>query len=387
MDTANRIENRAVKTASVAPCQLSVKVVNPHLDSRWERFVSQHPGALIYHHLSWLSALEKEYGQQCVCLACEDSLGELVGVLPLMRTRGFPLSKRKPLVGARLASLPRTPIAGPLTVSSNVTVLLLQEAVRRVSVESGICLQIKTQGPELCGLIEGVVAKSWRLSYVLRFPENVEGMFQIADGKNRSKVKRSINKAVASGLKIRIAETEEDLASWYRLYLDVMRRNFVLARPYRFFLALCEFMKPNGLMRLLLAERQAEGKTRIVGGHIYFTFGKTMTYAFGASHAEDFVYRPNDFIMWHAINDAYCEGFKYFDLGEAPDGDEGLVRFKSKWGAEPVQLYRYYFPDFADASHSTEDSKSTLAEIFKRLWRRVPLRVTSWIGDLVYARL
>ena len=81
-----------------------------------------------------------------------------------------------------------------------------------------------------------------------------------------------------------------------------------------------------------------------------------MTYAFGASRTADFALRPNDIIMGRAINDASEEGFRFVDLGEVPEGDENLARFKSKWGAEPVRLYRYYSPDFPDGDAASDET-------------------------------
>src|ERR1700730_2178434 len=40
-------------------------------DPRWRPFVAAHPNGTAYHHPLWLEALEKEYGQRIVTLACE----------------------------------------------------------------------------------------------------------------------------------------------------------------------------------------------------------------------------------------------------------------------------------------------------------------------------
>ena len=241
---------------------LSIKETNPHLDPRWESFVMQHPEALVYHHPAWLSALEQEYRQQCVYLICEDPGGKLHGIFPLMYTRGLPFSRKRPLAGARLASLPRTPLAGPLTADPRAAALLLQEAVRRASGKPRVRLQIKTQGAGLSGLADGVVAKPWRLTYLLHFLGNPREPFRIPNSQNWASIKRAINKATANGLRTRLAATEADLAAWYRSYLETMRRNVVPARPYRFFLALWKSMMPKGLMRLLLAEQHKAARVK-----------------------------------------------------------------------------------------------------------------------------
>src|ERR1039458_8656526 len=87
-----------------APGKLRTFELNLRQDTRWEQFIASHPDALIYHHPTWLHALEKEYGQQCVSLACEDEQGCLRAILPLFYTKGLSLSLGRNVTGRRLSS-------------------------------------------------------------------------------------------------------------------------------------------------------------------------------------------------------------------------------------------------------------------------------------------
>jgi hypothetical protein len=372
--------------ATLSP-EITVREIDPWKDPRWETFVLRHPGATIYHHPAWLGALRREYRQAGLFLACEDPQGALRGVFPLLYTRGLPLSGGRPLTGPRLSSLPRTPLAGPLATDPAVLDALLREALRRASAQPSIRLQIKTQSESFGEGLGGVVRKSWRQTYIVSLSGQPGRPYHIPDSQNRSSIKRAIRKAIAGGVQTRSAETVEDLRNWYRIYLETMRRNFVPARPYRFFLALWDLMRPKGMMRLLLAEIHDPTGSRLVGGHLFLSFGDTVTYAFGASRIDDFALRPNDIIMGQAIDDASEAGFRFVDLGEVPDGDDNLARFKTKWGAAPVPLYRYYFPDFPDVLHSSEESEGVLAAVASRIWNYLPLAMTSWLGDRIYTYL
>ena len=283
MSVVQTVTDRGNVIAETDSRKFHVRETNPHTDPRWESFVMRHPAASIYHHPAWLAALEQEYKQQSVYLICEDDGGELHGLFPLMYTRGLPLSKGRQLAGARLASLPRTPLAGPLTNDPQASMLLLQEAVRRAAEKPNIRLQIKTQKRELGGLIDGVVEKPWRFTYLLHLYETPGEPLRFSNNKHRHKMKGSISKALANGLRARLAETEDDLKSWYNVYLESMRRNVVPARPYRFFHALWQSMAPKGLMRVWLVEHHTGVGTTIVGGHIYFRLGQTLTYAFNGA--------------------------------------------------------------------------------------------------------
>lgn len=361
--------------------------IDPFGDPRWEAFVRSHPHATVYHHPAYLKVLQREYKQQAACLACEGADGKLLGIFPLLYTRGLPIGGG-PLTGPRLSSLPRTPLAGPLAVDASAAAALLEEARNRTAQKPGMRLQIKVASGDFSGLADGVVAKPWRYTYLLQLPESSGQPFRIANSQNRASIKRAINKAVANGVRTRLAETHSDLRAWYTLYLDTMRRNVVPPRPLRLFVAMWDLLRPLGMMRLLLAEQETPSGTKILGGCIYLLFGATCTYAFGASGTEDLNLRPNDLVQWQAINDAAREGYRVFDFGEVPDGDANLARYKAKWGAEPVRLVRYYYPDFpVEETAEGEESESRLHQLAGGVWRRMPFWLTAWAGDRLYARL
>jgi len=367
--------------------RLRVIETNPRTDPRWESFVIQHPSGSIYHHPAWLEALEREYNQKGVHLACEDGFGQVLAILPLLYTRGLPFSIGGPITARRLSSLPRTPMAGPLSVDPRATVALLQEAVQRVTQSAGVLLQIKSQGRELEGSVEGLICTPWRQSYLLPLSQISDGHFHISNKQNRDNVRWAIKKATRLGVYTRPAETEVELELWYRIYLETMRRNVVPPRPYRFFVALWKLLQPRGMMQLLLAEQELMGRRRIVAGSVFLRFGRTVSYAFNASRRGDRSLEPNDLIQWEAISEACRSGFRVFDFGEVPEGNEGLARFKKKWGAEPVSLYRYYYPACQNLDCNSADFDWYLQTISKGVWRHLPLAMTSFLGDWIYARL
>lgn len=367
--------------------RLRVSETDPHTDARWASFVTGHPNGSIYHHPAWLAALEKEYGQKGVYLQCVDAAGQVRAILPLHYTQGLPFKLGGALTGPRLASLPRTPIAGPLSVDKHATTALLAEAVRRVTQKPGTRLQIKLQAPELDGLVNGVVGRPWRLSYVVDLTPGPDGSFRIVDSGDRYAIKKAINKAKRLGVGVREAGTERDLREWYQLHLETMRRNSIPARPYRFFASLWEILRSQGVMNLLVAEQREGGRARMLAGVIFLRLGTTVSAAFNGSRFSALALRPNDILYWTAINDACRAGYKHFDFGEVPEGNTELARYKMKWGAAPVRLYRYYYPAPPEAADNSYESASFLEAVRTKVWQRLPLQVTQWLGDRIYSYL
>jgi hypothetical protein len=335
----------------------------------------------VYHHPAWLRSLSAEYDRKIVMLACESQGGHLLGMFPLIRTRGLLLPVGGALTKARLSSLPRTPIGGPLSTSQEALRLLLRAAMDRVSQQPGVRLQIKTEGPVLDGLIDGFSGLPWRKSFVVSLPEDGAQLF-IRDHSVRKNVKRAKN----SGLQVRMVSSEDDLYNWYTLYLRTMRRVVVPPRPFRFFQALWKYMMPLGLMITIFAERHSEGRAELIAGLISFMHNKRVSAGFLASPAEHFYLRPNDLIHWEGIQWATRNGFREYDFGEVPEGDVQLTRFKTKWWAEKRQLYHYYYPQIAPrGAHSSV--LSSYQNLLGGIWRRIPLRITAHLGDLIYRYL
>jgi hypothetical protein len=109
-------------------------------------------------------------------------------------------------------------------------------------------------------------------------------------------------------------------------------------------------------------------------------------FAFNGRDPTQLQFRPNDAIHWSAMTEACQAGRRRYDFGEVPRGNDGLVRYKEKWGAVPVDLYRYHYP------RQREVERGLLAPgAFRRsaevAWRRLPLPVTAALGGLVYGRL
>lgn len=363
------------------PPDVRVVEIDYRTDRRWEDFLASHPNALFYHHPVWLQALEAEYGQPCIGLACENAAGAILGVLPLSYTRGLPFRLGEHETGRRLSSLPRTPIAGPVATSGEVAAALIQEALRRASSRPGVQFELKAPPAPTPQTPEGLFPKAWRLTYVVGLPDRPEKL-RFGDSRNHSRIKWAVNKANRMGLRIRNAESESDLRAWYQLYLETMRDNAAPSRPYRLFQALWALARPRNLMWLLLAEQHEGGTRRLVAGSMFLLFNQTVFYAFNGVNRHALPLRANDLLQWHAMHEACGGGFRWYDLGEVSRDHPQLADFKSKWGAQPRRLYRYYYP--APHGERDEDSPKAYSKLFYQAWRRLPVRWAARIGDWLY---
>ena len=387
--------------------KLHVLEVDFRHDSRWTEFISTHPDALIYHHPGWLSALEAEYGQKCLSLACENADGRFCAVLPLFYTKGLPFIFGRIATGRRVSSLPRTPIAGPLASTDRAAAAIIQHAVKLVGSQAGVQLEIKTHTADLSRFVPSLVCVSWRPTYVEELPAITEGAhweafwenlrlprtctscegcrrLRFGNAKRQHRVNWAVNKAAKLGLRVREANTERDLQNWYPLYLLAMRNNAVPPRSYRFFHALWSSLRPSGAMKLMLAEQEKDEKMRLIAGSILLQFGQTVFYAFTGCAPADFCLHPHDILQIEAIRAACRSGFRWYDFGEVTEDHEALAQFKTKWGGDPTSLFRYYYP--APKKESSGQDNKAMASL-RNVWRRLPPKMTAVLGDLIYSRM
>ena len=361
---------------------LSVVEIDFHSDLRWQNFVTTHPEASIFHHPCWLTALEKEYGGKVIGLAAVGRAGELRGVLPLMATTGLPFNWGAQVLGRRLASLPRTPVAGPLSYSREATRHLLAAAIERVGRENHLQLQIKSMDSQLTELVPELKGVPWQRTYVLDLPQRAEDL-RFGNSTTRHRIRGAVRRAQKLGVEVREAENEKDFRAWFELYLETMRWHGSVPRPYRFFWALWEQLQPRGQMRILMAVRQQKHRETLLSAYLYLMCGRTIHCFLNGRRRDELKVHPNDILQWHGIHDACRQGFRHYDFGEVGEEQEGLATFKTKWGAKPVRSYRYYYP-IPKALPAIAASTGSLEEFKTLLWRRVPICVTTRVGAWLY---
>ncbi|HET7101394.1 MAG TPA: GNAT family N-acetyltransferase [Terriglobia bacterium] len=226
----------------------------------------------------------------------------------------------------------------------------------------------------------------WRYSYVLNLSGETASSIRFGNARQHGRIAWAVKRGLRLGVRVREAMNEEDLAAWYRLYLATMRRVVALPRPHHFFRELWSRMRPQGMMKLLLAEQAGAGGVRMLAGAVFLSYGSTVHYAFAGCDALAFDMRANDMLHWEAIHSVCKEGLRYYDFGEVVEQRPELAMFKRKWCAMPVPLYRYNYP--ADDSRETDAAMEPMSRRWVReIWQLMPLAMTRSCGNRIFGRL
>jgi hypothetical protein len=363
------VKAKQIPEVLAANSSLRVIDIDPQVDLRWQAMVGSVPAIPdpIYHP-TWLKILAEVFGSRPRHLACEDNDGQVVGILPLFYRRGW----RR---GCNFSSV----FTGPLARNDQVRTALVRAAIERTRSEKGAHLHLKVMSNAADGLAEDVTVQPAYETYTLALPERPELLHF------NSSIKRAINKATRSGVQVRRAQDEGDLRAWYRLYLQTMRKLLALPLPFRYFQMAWRELYSRGGLRLLLAEQLDAGHRKLLGGILILLYGQTVSFASAGWQEEEQGLRANDLLHWQAIQDACAEGFGWYDFGDVDLGNEGLARYKGKWGSEATIVYDYIYPASNNAMHDAHDkSNKPTQRLLQAVWPRLPLSAISLMSDCYY---
>ena len=86
------------------------------------------------------------------------------------------------------------------------------------------------------------------------------------------------------------------------------------------------------------------------------------------------------------MRDATAAGYRWYDFGEVEAGNEGLTRFKAKWGTQTRMLVRYHAPPLPGTQAGYRDLPASVwpRRVALTAWHRVPLSLTALAGDRLY---
>jgi hypothetical protein len=259
---------------------------------------------------------------------------------------------------------------------------LLRGAAARVDGSAARWLQVKVMSSVLSDPVDGFSQVAWDPTYLMDLPAD-PSQLKFRNARNHATIMRLVRQADRQGVIVREASSLADVRRWYRLYLETVRAHAIPPRPFRLFEAIWQVLAPED-RRLLLAEKHFGEKTELLAGCFYLSMGSTIVFAFNGRDRSQLHLRPNEAIHWKAITDACAAGFSRYDFGEPCNG--GLKRFKEKWGARPVGVYRYQYPQRRELERGVL-GPGPLRDSAQWAWRRVPLPVTSWLSGWIYRHL
>ena len=299
-------------------------MISHHLErisiDQWHEFAVSHARATAFHHRNWLELLVDQYGYRPHVFAIKRG-GAVVSAVPFLETRSLS-GKRK------MISLPFTDWMEVLAAGTDATAEIFS-GLRQTRFQPYHTVVIRTDKP-----LEGdPITNGW-----VRHELNTAGPVDQVMARCAPAVRRNLRKAEGSRLRFECRTDADAMPTFYRLHLLTRKKLGVPIQPWPFFRRLATRILPHKLGFVGIVRK---GPDAIAAG-VFLTHGQMMTYKYGASHPDALYLRPNDWLFHQAIRLATEEGYSRFDFGVSRLEEEGLRRFKRKWGASETPIHFEY---------------------------------------------
>ncbi len=329
-------------------------------NARWIDFVTEHVYATAFHHPAWANLLSECYGYSVFVLTLSDDAGQVVAGLPIVEVRGL-LGRR------RWISLPFTdycpPLLGDGENSRDLTDVLVQQIddhIVRLEVRSALVERPK------------VHFHSHAVRHTLVLASDPDVVFRKF---KKTRVQQSILKSQNDGVVVRRGETLADMRLFYALQLQTRWRLGVPVQPWRFFQLLWQRFLEEELGFLLLAYYNDVP----VAASVFLAWNGTIIHKYSASNPEYWRLRPNNLILWTAIQWGCENGYHTFDFGRTDQENEGLRAFKSGWGTKEEPLIYSLIAD-----QSPNPPLGRLKKAMTAVIQGSPVWVCRMIGEVFY---
>lgn len=331
---------------------------------QYSKFLKNIDNSTIYHSLEWKEVLKSSYHFDPFYLIARDENDDIRAILPLFYIKNFS--------GSRLDSLPFSIYGGVLGDKEYVKPLIKQAFELKKEMKCDYII-FKQPPHDYRNMFEdsGMGKDERWLNQYLRIKDpNV--LWKEIKKSNRN----IIRKGIKNNIKVERATNESDLEELYTLELITRKRQGVPTPPINHFKNMWRIMYPKGYLEVFTARYQG----RAIASALLLIFNKKVIYAIGASETESMKLRPNNLLLWKAIEWSYTEKYEYFDLGGTPRDLNGLIFFKSSFNTANIPYSYYYLPP----EKASENRKKSLAmKIGEKFFNKMPIWISKMIGPHV----
>jgi CelD/BcsL family acetyltransferase involved in cellulose biosynthesis len=343
---------------------MDIVQLDPCTSPLWRQLLEQSPSSL-FHSPQWLQVISDTYGWRASAYILADDTGT--------PRSGIPFCRIADIMGERIVSLPFSDYCDPLANDANSWEFLADQLLRDQCPITVRCLH---NGIPLADT-RFPVAKQARWHGLDLRPELNDLWNNMHDSTHRA-----IRKSQREGVQIRFAETEQDLRAFFEMHLKIRKYKYgLLAQPYSFFQNIWRHFMETHHGFLLLAVLG----DRIVAGDLFLEWKETLYYKFNASTPEALSVRPNDSLIWEAIQYAKNRGLKNLDFGLSDIDQDGLIRYKRKFGTEEKTISFLRYSPNAQLSPAQMEFRDLLTKLTNRFTdQTVPDPVTEKAGEDLY---
>jgi hypothetical protein len=304
---------------------IQVDALAPSESDAWDDFLRSTPAGLIYHSTRYRDLLVDHLGCEAEYLVARDG-DRITGVLPVMwaESEGRRVANSLPFYGSH---------GGPLASDAEAEAALVEAWNERATDSSttGATLIANPFLDHEPSVSHDLVDE--RISQVTPLPAgaDAEAVMALID----SSARRNARKAERAGIAV-----ESDPSAWsdlHEIHAENMSAIGGLAKERSFFEAVPRHLRPGEDFDIWVA--RLDGRT--ISALLVMHFGETTEYYTPATRHENRSDQPLALILVEAMVNAAKRGSRMWNWGGTWTSQDGVYRFKHKWGAEDGR-YRYF---------------------------------------------
>lgn len=326
----------------------------------WDEYLRPHGYAGFSLRPEWLRIFARAFGHRPYYLEARCG-GRLTGVLPLAFVQSL-------LFGKRLASLPYLNTGGLLADDDATARSLVDHAVAladRLRVKN---LELRHERPVEHPALGATLTSKVHLRLLL--PSNAEALWDGFKAKLRSQIK----KPLANSELTFHAGRGELLPEFYRVFCANMRDLGTPPYSKQLFREILEQFPEEAELCVLRHAGEAVSAALLVHGP-----GVTQVPSASTLRSANRL-SANMLLYWRVLERTVERGQSTFDFGRSTVG-AGTYDFKKQWGAEDCPaVWQYYVREGTVSDLRPDGGKY---DRFIRLWKRLPVAVTRWIGPAI----
>lgn len=332
--------------------QVAVLTLNDERIAEWDKFVKSCSDGSFFHLAGWQQVLA-DLGHQGFYLYATHRQ-KIVGVLPLARVKSR-------LFGDALVSTPFCVYGGAL--GSDEVKRLLEQSAMTLANQLGVHhLELRYRQPQNNQLTTRIQHATFQCPLAENDAEILAGIKK----KQRAVIRQSLNQQLSYTL-------DNEIDDFYQTYSTSVRNLGTPVFSRKYFQSLQNVFGDDA--EILTVRKNGKPVSSVLS--FYYQGQVLPYYGGGISDARDL--KSNDFmyyqLMCHAKADKDCGSF---DFGRSKL-ESGAYSYKKHWGMVPQELHYQYQLVNAKALPNLSPNNPKY-QLFIKLWQRLPLKVSQWLG-------
>jgi CelD/BcsL family acetyltransferase involved in cellulose biosynthesis len=306
---------------------VSIQVINPLSDGRWDDLVARHPKASVFHECGWLQALARTYGYRPFVLTSARAGAPLTDGIVLCRISSW-------ITGNRAVSLPFADHCEPL-LEGDAAFLEFANWLR-TECDGQRWKYVELRPLSWSGAADGYLPRG--RSYCFHTLDLTSTLEEIFQRLHKDSIQRKIRRAERERLSYETGRTEQLLDDFYQLLLKTRRRHRMLPQPRAWYRNLADCMGDK--MQVRLARKDGVS----IAAMLTLRRRSCMVYKYGCSDDKFHNLGGVPFLFWKLIEESKASDINEIDFGRSDLDNDGLIIFKDRFGTTRKRLTYVQYP-------------------------------------------